>query len=77
MTTEPRDGSLASTPESRRYIRVLDGGSVTGARLNQSAAAGKETAGRLFNRFKDKRSESRQAAEDRKAIESGEVKDIQ
>jgi len=68
--------SLADTPESQRYLRVLDGGSIVGARLGQGATAGRETAGRLFNRLKEKRAESRQAAKDREAIESGEVKDI-
>ncbi len=75
MTPEP-NSSLADTPESQRYQRVLDGGSVTGARISQGANAGKETAGRLFNKFKDKRAESRQATADREAIESGQVKDI-
>lgn len=68
--------SLADTSESQRYLRLLEGGSLTSVRLGQGAAASKRTAGRLFNKLKDKRTESREVAEIRRAIESGEVKDM-
>ena len=76
MTEGPARASLAETADSQRYLRVLEGGSVTGARLSQGATVGKEAAGRLIGRLKDNRAQSRQAAEEREAIESGRVKDI-
>lgn len=69
--------SLANTSESQRYLRVLNGGSITTARIGQTAGAGKEAAARIFGSFKDNRRRSREAADVRRAIESGRVKDIE
>ncbi len=76
MTEVPAPTSLAETADSQRYLRVLEGGSVMGARLSNGATVGKEAAGRLIGKLKDNRSRSRQAAKEREAIESGRIKNI-
>lgn len=70
------ESSLADTPESLRYRRILEGDSLAAARLSQGAAVGKEAAGKIFGKVKATAAKTRQAAKDRRAIESGDVKDI-